>query len=144
MSKNFEKFNNGEGENEKEYTEEEFEEAFYYLFLDINMRIFGELMQKNPKVAESIKPAYEEFINEMNGYFVKNKTIKGFLEYMEKSKPNNFWIDAMAGAVLAFETEKNKLEETENKKDYGKMKDDYIKSIIEEFIRRKRRGKDIQ
>jgi hypothetical protein len=50
----------------------------------------------------------------------------------------------MAGAVLAFETEKNKLEETENKKDYGKMKDDYIKSIIEEFIKRKRRGKDIQ
>ena len=143
MSKNFEKFNKGEGENEKEYTEEEFEEAFYYLFLDINMRIFGELMQKNPKFAESIKPAYEEFINEMNGYFVKNKTIKGFLEYMEKSKPNNFWIDAMAGAVLAFETEKNKLEGPQE--DYGEIeKDDYIKSIIKEFIKRKRRGKDIQ
>jgi hypothetical protein len=143
MSKNFEKFNNGEGENEKEYTKEEFEEAFYDLFLDANMRIFGELMQKNPKFAESIKPAYEEFINEMNGYFVKNKTIKGFLEYMEKSKPNNFWIDAMAGAVLAFETEKNKSEGPQE--DYGEIeKDDYIKSIIKEFIKRKRRGKDIQ
>jgi hypothetical protein len=140
MSKNFEKFNKGNnnkdnGKKNKKTKENKFftkEEIDYDLFLDANMRIFSMLMQSNREFAESIKDHYEEFINDANNYFHQNKTLHGFLEYIEKTKPNNFWIYAASGVIEGLRyIHKDRFNQ-------------WLKKFIDEFVKRKIRGKDIQ
>jgi hypothetical protein len=140
MSKNFEKFNNvnGNGSNGnydrkiKEYNILRRKEIDYDLFLDINMRIFALLMQSNRNFAEAVRHDYEEFINEMDNYFHRNKELKGFLEYMGKTKPDNYWIDAADGVIDSLRSL------------HGDKFDNYLKKFIGKFVKRKINRKGIQ
>jgi len=96
------------------------------------MRIFALLMQSNRALAESVRYDYEEFIDEMNKYFYQYKTMKGFLEYIEKAKPNNYWVYAASGVIDGLRSM------------HGDKLNDYIKKFVEDFVKRKISGKDIQ
>ena len=90
------------------------------------------LMQSNREFAESIQGDYEEFINDANNYFHQNKTLNGFLEYIKKSKPNNFWIYAASGVIEGLRYM------------YKDKFNQWVKKFIDEFVKRKISGKDIQ
>ena len=145
MSNNFEKFNNGDGENEKEYTEEEIEEAFYHIFLNFNMELVTSL-DTSPEYKNleewfknTLKILYDKFVKELIEYFEKNKKITTFFSYFENRHPNNLWLRFV----------QNSIQREKGIDLFYSNPDELIKILredkhIRDFIERKRKGMHIQ
>lgn len=133
MKENFDDF-----DNEKEYSEEEYEEAFFNSLIDVMMNIFEQLKNIIPEIAEKVRPDYQEFIQNLIEYFKENKTVAGSLNYIISKNPNNLWAEIISywGLLQLSELQKNP---EEAQKEFGEL----LKEL-EDLIRKRRRGQDIQ
>ena len=133
MSKNFEKFNNGEGENEKEYTKEEVQEAIYNSFLDANMILFASLRDKDlpEEFMRVLEEDYNQFIQELIKYFNEKREIMTFFTYFKNRYPNNLWVSSIEEALG-------------NELDSQNINLENIGDAVRKFISDKRKGTNIQ
>lgn len=133
MKENFNDFNN-----EKEYSEEEYEEAFLDSLIDAMMNIFEQLKNIIPEIAEKVKPDYQEFIQNLIEYFRENKTVAGSLNYITSKNPNNLWVKIISDLALLH------LAEFQRNPEKAQKEFDELLKELEGLIQKRRRGQDIQ
>ncbi|GIW65289.1 MAG: hypothetical protein KatS3mg093_268 [Candidatus Parcubacteria bacterium] len=136
-----EKFKNFENENneEFEYSEEEYQAAFFQMFLEASMNIFEIIKRNNPVFADHLQRDYDEYNQYLMEYFNQNRSIKGFESYILSKNKNNQWVNVIRGIGEMLISEENLKNEQDQK--ISKQSAD---QKIKELILKMRKGLDKQ